>query len=252
MLVFELSFLFLILHQENYGAEEIMTSAIYVFDLDETLVAGDCGMIWNRFLVEKGIAKDEDFIEKDKALMKIYATGELDMQSYLDFAMAPLADLPLDTIEQLVDECVELYIQEKIYPEAKQLIESLQANQIPCVIISASVSFIVKAVAKKLGIKNAIGIDLVIKDNKYTSQIYGTPSFQEGKVKRIKSWLKAKDLQSSKLYFYTDSINDLPLCEFADHAHLVNPCPKLREFGKKNKWPVFHWKLKQKKHEMSA
>ena len=32
-----------------------MTKPLYVFDLDETLIKADSAMIWNEFLVEKGI-----------------------------------------------------------------------------------------------------------------------------------------------------------------------------------------------------
>ncbi len=32
-----------------------MSKPLYVFDMDETLINADCAMIWNAFLVEKGI-----------------------------------------------------------------------------------------------------------------------------------------------------------------------------------------------------
>ena len=98
--------------------------------------------------------------------------------------------------------------------------------------ISASVTFLVAAVGKQIGITHALGIDLQVENNCYTSCIQGIPSYREGKVTRLEQWLASKADQYTDIHFYTDSINDLPLCEFADHAYLVNPCPQLAEHGK--------------------
>lgn len=54
-----------------------MSSPLYVFDLDETLIQGDCAMIWNAFLVDKGIATSADFIAEDRRLMALYAQGKM-------------------------------------------------------------------------------------------------------------------------------------------------------------------------------
>ncbi|MBE8924164.1 HAD-IB family hydrolase, partial [Escherichia coli] len=43
--------------------------------------------------------------------------------------------------------------------------------------------------------------------------------------------------------FYTDSINDLPLCLHADRVRLVNPCPQLQAAGAGYGWPVLSWRL---------
>ncbi len=57
-----------------------MTQPLYVFDMDETLINGDCAMIWNEFLVEKGIVTDPDFLDEDKRLMALYSRGLMDMR----------------------------------------------------------------------------------------------------------------------------------------------------------------------------
>ncbi|MDW1988439.1 HAD-IB family hydrolase, partial [Vibrio sp. 811] len=72
-----------------------MSKPLYVFDMDETLINADCAMIWNAFLVEKGIATQSNFIEEDQRLMVLYAEGKMDMEDYLEFCMAPLADMPV-------------------------------------------------------------------------------------------------------------------------------------------------------------
>ncbi|WP_411065112.1 HAD family hydrolase [Vibrio rotiferianus] len=218
-----------------------MSKPLYVFDLDETLINADCAMIWNEFMVEKGIATAPNFIEEDKRLMGLYTEGKMDMEDYLTFSMKPLENMPIEQVNALVEECVENHILAKQFPQAKTLIEQLSGDGIDMVIISASATFLVEAVGQRIGIPNALGIDLVVADNRYTAEVDGIPSYREGKVTRLKLWLEAQFDSYSDIHFYTDSINDLPLCEYADYAYLVNPCPRLKEHSDRTKWRVLSW-----------
>lgn len=218
-----------------------MPKPLYVFDMDETLINGDCAMIWNVFMVEKGIATQPNFIEEDQRLMALYAKGQMNMEDYLQFSMAPLANLSMMQVNKLVEECVETHILSKQFTQAKILIEQLSQDGIDMVIISASVTFLVEAVGRRLGISTALGIDLIETDNRYTAKISGIPSYREGKVTRLKQWLDAQTDTYSEIHFYSDSINDLPLCEFADYAYLVNPCPRLKAHANKPNWTVLSW-----------
>ncbi|GAB7226769.1 HAD family hydrolase [Vibrio rotiferianus] len=219
-----------------------MSKPLYVFDMDETLINADCTMIWNEFLVEKGIATEPNFIEEDLRLMGLYAEGKMDMEDYLTFSIKPLENMPIEQVNALVEECVENHILAKQYPQAKTLIEQLSRDGIDMVIISASVTFLVAAVGRHLGIPTALGIDLVETENRYTAEVDGIPSYREGKVTRLKQWLEAQFDSYSEIHFYTDSINDLPLCEYADYAYLVNPCPRLKEHSDRTKWTLLNWR----------
>ncbi|WP_045383932.1 HAD family hydrolase [Vibrio campbellii] len=218
-----------------------MSKPLYVFDLDETLINADCAMIWNEFMVEKGIATASNFIEEDKRLMGLYAEGKMDMEDYLTFSIKPLENMPIEQVNALVKECVENHILTKQFPQAKTLIEQLSRYDIDMVIISASVTFLVEAVGRRVGIPNALGIDLVVADNRYSAEIDGIPSYREGKVTRLKQWLETQPDNYSEIHFYTDSVNDLPLCEYADYAYLVNPCPRLKEHTNRPNWTVLSW-----------
>lgn len=218
-----------------------MSKPLYVFDMDETLINADCAMIWNAFLVEKGIATEPNFIEEDQRLMKLYAEGKMDMEDYLEFCMAPLSDIPIEQVKMLVAECVDKQILPKQFKQSKTLIEQLSRDGIDMVIISASVTFLVEAVGQRLGIPTSLGIDLIEQKGTYSTAISGIPSYREGKVTRLQQWLEAQPELYSEIHFYTDSINDLPLCQHADYAYLVNPCPRLREHANQPNWTVLSW-----------
>lgn len=110
-------------------------------------------------------------------------------------------------------------------------------------IISASVSLLVQAVAAALEIDQALGIDVEMVDGGYSGVIAGIPSYQQGKVARLAQWREAHPQYDGEVTFYTDSINDLPLCLHADRVRLVNPRPQLQAAGAGYGWPVLSWRL---------
>jgi HAD superfamily hydrolase (TIGR01490 family) len=219
-----------------------MHQPLYVFDMDDTLVNGDCAMLWNVFLVEKCIINAPHFLETDRAMIVQYAKGEMDMEDYLAFTLAPIVTIPAIEIDDLVDEFVRSSVLPSVFPEALSLIFQLKEDKIPLLIISATVSFIAIKVAKQLGIENVIGIDLLMVNKCYSSQIDGVASYREGKIQRLKSWIEENQRSFGDIHFYTDSINDLPLCLYADHTYLINPCAQLSEQKKQHlQWQVYQW-----------
>lgn len=216
-----------------------------VFDLDETLVHGDTSVIWREYLQSEGIVTDPDFAARDKTYQRQYAEGVLNLAEYIAFSLAPIADMPTAEIETKLRDCVHTRVAPHIFTEAKQLIKQLTVNGggEDVLIISATAAFIVKAVAKELGIAHAIGVDLAIENDRITHHIVGEPSFREGKVTRLKQWLAEQNKATyyNRITFYTDSINDLPLCEFADEVFTVNPCKQLRPIAEARGWGILNW-----------
>ena len=218
-----------------------MTSPLYVFDLDETLIAADSGVLWNQFMLEKGLVTDPSFLQQDAYLMQQYAQGELDIDEYLAFCLAPLKGVPKQQVDAWVTECVATKIIPEQYLQAQQLIHDLKQQGIDMLIISATVSFIVHEVAKQLGIEDSLGIDVDSSTGSYTPQILGVPSYRQGKVVRLQQWLEQQNKSYPAVYFYTDSINDVPMCEHADQVFLVNPCAKLQQYAQNKPWQHLAW-----------
>lgn len=219
------------------------TMELHIFDLDETLICGDSGALWHQYLVKQGLVSDPNFLAQDKAMMQQYALGKLTLEHYIQFSMAPLTQYSQQQVDHWVSEFVEQHIEPLIYPAGQQLIHHLQNQQQQILIISATVSFIVKQIAAKLSIKHHIGVDLVTRQGRYTSTIDGIASYQQGKVIRLQQWLEQQQQNYSTLKFYSDSINDQPLLEHVDQAFVVNPCAKLRPLAQQRDWPILSWDL---------
>ena len=221
----------------------MMAKNLTIFDLDNTLIKGDSSTVWIRFLVREGWVSDPAYLAREATLMDDYDRGEMNIADYVALIQAPLIGVPKPEVDSLLARCVREEIVPRVYPQAWDLIRTLQAGGEQMLVISASVSLLVQAVAAELGIEQALGIDVEMADGCYSGVIAGTPSYQQGKVVRLAQWRQAHPAYSGEVTFYTDSINDLPLCLHADHVRLVNPCPQLAAANASHNWPVLEWRL---------
>ena len=74
-----------------------------------------------------------------------------------------------------------------------------------------------------------------------TGAIHGVPSFREGKIERLLEWLAQRGLNLSDFresWFYSDSLNDLPLLQRVSHPVAVDPDPTLKSHAESHGWPV--------------
>lgn len=213
-----------------------------IFDLDETLIKGDASSLFCQFLADKGHVSP-DFLATEQALMAQYAAQTLAMEDYIAFLVAPVNTLQPAVLQQWLAEFVSRRIRPRIYPAARQLLQQLHDDGYTLLIISASADFIVRAIAKDLGIQH-LAIDLEQSpEGTYTGRIQGIATYQAGKVLRLEQWLKEHRYHPSETRFYSDSMNDLPLLEQVSCASVVNPDTSLSALAQQRNWPQLTWTL---------
>lgn len=218
--------------------------ALKIFDLDETLIGADSVTLFSRFLLAEGVVGDR-FIEQEAAYMAKYSEGQLDIHEYVHFLIGAIRHLSVSDIQQMMPKFVESHIKPVVYSQGQALVKEYQNQGHELLIISATPYFVVEAIAEQLGIDNVLAIDLVEEivagQSMYNGSILGIPTFREGKVTRLRSWLtiQAKSLQDSA--FYSDSSNDIPLLELVDQAVVVNPDERLLLKAQQHQWKVLRW-----------
>ncbi|MGP0013938.1 HAD family hydrolase [Pseudomonas sp.] len=215
--------------------------ALAIFDLDDTLIHGDCATLWSEQMVRLGWVDPETFMQRNNELMDAYGRGELAMEDYMLFSLEPMAGRTPEEIAHLVEPWVEDVIEPLIYSDACKAIAAHRAAGDRILVISASGIHLVKAIAERVGIDEVLGIDLDILHGVYTGHTVGTLTYREGKIVRLMEWLDAEGENLEGASFYSDSRNDLPLLLKVDHPHVVNPDPVLREQAEKAGWPVHKW-----------
>jgi HAD superfamily hydrolase (TIGR01490 family) len=212
--------------------------ALAIFDLDNTLIAGDSDHLWGEFLVEKALVDADYFKARNDAFYQDYVNGTLDMTAYLDFSLAPLAEHGKDKLNILHEEFMAGYIQPIMLNKARMLLNQHRAKDDTLLIITATNRFVTAPIAKALGVDHLLAIELEEKDGRYTGKVSGVPSYREGKITRLNAWLKNQDCSMEGAYFYSDSHNDLPLLETVAQPIAVDPDEKLADIAKRRGWKI--------------
>jgi HAD superfamily hydrolase (TIGR01490 family) len=210
-----------------------------LFDLDNTLLAGDSDFEWAQFLIEQGVLDREVYEAQNQVFFDQYKAGTLDIHAFLDFQLKPLSRHP----RVLLDRWHADYMIKKIYPMLRASARALVNKHMwdTRVVITATNSFVTAPIARLFGIEHLIATDPEERDGAFTGGVTGLPCFKDGKPKRLQQWLAARGetLKSyDKSYFYSDSHNDLPLLELVTHPVVVDPDDTLRAHAEAHRWPV--------------
>lgn len=213
-----------------------MTLAI--FDLDNTLIAGDSDNLWGQFVCEQGIADAEEYGRQNDQFYEDYKTGELDIDAYLRFALSTLVGQPPETLAQWHSQFMAQMIDPIMLPRAVGLVEGHRAKGHELVVITATNRFITEPIATRLGVRNLLACEGEIVDGRYTGNPSGVPTFREGKVTRLQEWLASRDESLEGAWFYSDSHNDLPLLELVDNPVAVDPDDRLRAQAQARGWRI--------------
>lgn len=211
-----------------------------LFDLDNTLIAGDSDYSWGEFLVRIGKVDAETYQAANARFYEDYKRGQLDIHAYLRFALAPLATTEPDELAAIRARFMTEVIADLWLPRAEALILSHRERGHRPVIVTATNRFVVEPICLRLGIAGGdiIATEPEIVAGRYTGAVRGEPSFGPGKVSRLREWLAEHGGALAGSYYYGDSINDLPILEAVDHPVAVDPDERLRATATARGWPV--------------
>ena len=213
-----------------------MTLAI--FDLDNTLIGGDSDNLWGQFLCDQKLVDVAGFEEKNNQFYQDYKTGSLDIDAYLRFALGPLRGQPREVLNAWHREFMRTVIEPIMLPKAEALIAKHRAQGHTLLIITATNVFITRPIATALGIENLLGCEAEIINGLYTGKPSGVPSYREGKVARLSTWLAETGESLAGAFFYSDSHHDLALLELVDNPIAVDPDETLGKRALDAGWPV--------------
>lgn len=212
-----------------------------LFDLDNTLLAGDSDFEWAQFLIEKRVLDREVYEARNLEFYEQYKAGTLDIHEFLDFQLKPLSRHPRAQLDAWHSEFMKNRISQLIAPGARDLVNRHLIGHDLCVIITATNSFVTGPIARALGIDNLVATEPEQVDGEFTGRVSGLPCFREGKIARLERWLDEHNLTWMSFlesWFYSDSLNDIPLLNKVTHPVAVDPDATLKGHAKKHSWPV--------------
>ncbi len=214
---------------------------IALFDLDHTLIPFDSDYEWNEFTIALGWRDGAQFRLANDAFFAQYRAGTLDIHAYVRFATQAIREQGATKSIAARARFMGARVVRDIKSQAVDLVKAHQSAGDDVVIVTATNAFVTRPIADAFGVAELIAIDLATDaQGEYTGEIAGTPSFREGKVTRVESWLAQRNLkwQDIEATFYSDSMNDLPLLEKVAHPVATNPDERLRDLAVARGWRI--------------
>ena len=211
-----------------------------LFDLDNTLLAGDSDFEWAQFLIAKGALDGELHAAMNHGFYEDYKAGTLDIHAFLDFQLAPLARHARGELDAWHAEFMATRIRPIAGDKARALVRRHLDNGALCAVVTATNSFVTGPIVREFGIPHLIATVPAQEDGRFTGQPRGTPSFREGKIVRVEAWLESMGLWWSSFersWFYSDSHNDLPLMGKVSDPVAVDADDTLRAHAAAAGWP---------------
>ena len=210
-----------------------------LFDLDNTLLAGDSDYEWGQFLIDRGVLEREAYEAQNRAFYEQYKAGTLDIHKFLGFALRPLADHTPEDLARWHRDFMRTRIEPMMLPAARALVRRhLEAGDL-CAIITSTNSFVTRPISRAFGVEHLIATEPEQRNGRFTGRVAGLPSFRDGKVRRLDEWLaglgrRFADFGESACY--SDSHNDLPLLERVSRPVAVDPDETLAREAARRGW----------------
>ena len=214
-----------------------------LFDLDNTLLSIDSDFQWAQFLIELGVLDRELQEARSAEFYAQYQAGELDIAAFLDFQLQPLARHSRAQLDAWHEQFMTQHIRPNITSAARALVERHRQQGDLLAIVTATNSFVTGPIAREFSIPHLIATlpEQDCTSGRYSGRATGQPSFRDGKIERVESWLESLGLwwgSFSDSYFYSDSHNDLPLMSKVRTPVAVDPDQTLHRHSSEMGWKI--------------
>ena len=208
---------------------------LLIFDLDNTLLAGDSDRNWGIFLAEQKVV-ESSYLDESEKFYNNYYDGSLDIDGFLSFCLKPLIENDMSYLLELRKQFIEDKIKPIITEPGREIINQAIEDGKTVIIATATNDFVTRPIADLFNVRTLIATEFEVINQKFTGKVLNTPCFREGKVNKVKKWVDNNNFDLSKASFYSDSFNDLPLLEKVKNPVIVDGDDKLLEIGKNRNW----------------
>ena len=167
---------------------------LVLFDLDNTLLAGDSDFEWAQFLITKGVLDREVYEARNQAFYDQYKAGTLDIFEFLDFQLKPLARHSRAQLDAWHQEFLDTRSRPMMTPQSQALVKEHLASGAVVAIVTATNSFVTGPIARAFGIPHLVATVPAQENGAFTGKPRGTPAFKAGKIERVEAWLESLGL----------------------------------------------------------
>jgi HAD superfamily hydrolase (TIGR01490 family) len=207
------------------------------FDMDKTLISENSGSLYMKHRYQRGEIDGLELLKGIGAYLQ-YKLGVLDIRNWTKKMMVQFRGQSEAELEQQALQWFDEMVVETLYPEAELLVrEHADAGHIVA-IVSGATKFVVRPLARRLGIEHMLYTRLEVEDGLFTGRVIEPICFEEGKIYWLQQFIEEQEIDLAKSWFYTDSITDRSSLDLVGHPVAVNPDPLLYWEAVRRCWPV--------------
>ena len=207
------------------------------FDVDRTILAGFSAVSFMRERITSGRAGPTELAHGLLGSMS-YALGRTGFSAFVAAHTQAYRGLPEASLQELGREVFTKHLATQIYPESRALVKAHQHAGHTVAIVSSATPYQVDPLAEELGVKHVLCTRLESKDGVLSGRVVHPTCFGRGKLLAAEDLSDLCGLDLEQSYFYSDSVDDLPLLENVGRPRPTNPDDRLAQIAKERQWPV--------------
>ncbi|MGE5397098.1 MAG: HAD family hydrolase [Chitinophagales bacterium] len=216
-------------------------NVIHFWDMDDTLMDADSDVSWKLFMIEKGLASEEDLASMSQ-FWTDYLAGCLDPVRFMEFQLREFRGKPPEEMQILAQQHFEISIKPRCFEKARLTISNTTQNgEINC-IITACNRIVATPIINHFGIDEAICTELEVIDGVFTGRYLGAYCSGKEKIPHMEEFCRKHGTELKKAWYYGDSIADIPIMEAIGHPVAVNPKAELLDWAQKKSWPILDFR----------
>jgi len=225
--------------------------AVAFFDLDRTLIAGYSIVGIARERIRHGLTRGD--VLESGAILRDLLRQQRSMEKGLKgpaynrlvkSLSKSLKGTSEATLTRLGEQAYHNTIARSLYSEAIALLETHRRAGHRLVIVTAATRYQVDPIAEVLGVDEVCCTGLEVEDGRFTGNTLAPLCYGEGKAMAARRVCKRVGASLKNCWFYSDSIDDLPLLSKVGKPVAVNASEKLAEYARAHHWPQLQFETR--------
>jgi putative phosphoserine phosphatase/1-acylglycerol-3-phosphate O-acyltransferase len=207
------------------------------FDVDGTLIAGFSAVAFLRDRLMAGRMGPRDLADTVLNTVR-FQLGRVGFSGLMAATASWLRGVSEAELEELAERIFAREIAALVYPEARALVSAHRRRGHTLALVSSATRYQIEPLARALGIPHVMCTRLEVEDGRLTGRHVRPTCWGEGKAEAARTLAREHGLALDDSYFYTDSLDDLPLLEVVGRPRPTNPDRRLAAVAAARGWPV--------------
>lgn len=212
------------------------------FDVDGTLVTTNL-VHPTLFYLQNQPTPLHSLAKMGRALLKApwMALAEMkDRRLFNEMLFSSFEGVSEDRLLLLAEETFEKVMKPKLYPGARDLVQTSLDKGHEVILVSGALDFIMAFLKDHLGATGVIANRLEIHDRFATGKLLRPVVAGPEKARLIREHARAQGHDLDECFAYSDSYSDVPMLSVVGHPAAVNPDRKLTQLAEAYHWPIIH------------